>query len=112
MEVFKNLTPEVSGYQRAKRSGGRVAQEVKVTDLLGDDAQPRAGAESCTCGQRIWRRAMSLRSRGALSATAAQTHSATAATAAAAGRDSASATTLVVPGKYFSWLVYSEIKAR
>ncbi len=31
---------------------------------------------------------------------------------AAAGRDSASATTLVVPGKYLSWLVYSEIKAR
>ena len=46
MEVFKNLTPEVSGYQRAKRSGGRVAKEVKVADLLGDDAQPRAGAES------------------------------------------------------------------
>jgi hypothetical protein len=46
VEVFKNLTPEVSGYQRAKRSGGRVAQEVKVADLLGDDAQPRAGAES------------------------------------------------------------------
>ncbi len=41
----------------------------------------------CTCGQRIWRRAMSLRSRGALLATAAQTHSAPAA-AAAAGRDS------------------------
>ncbi len=38
MEVFENLTPEVSGYQRAKRSGGRVAQEVKV--------EPRAGAES------------------------------------------------------------------
>ncbi len=47
---------------------------------------------------------MSLRSRGALSATAAQTHSGP----AAAGRDSASATTLVVPGKYFSWLVYSD----
>jgi hypothetical protein len=42
---------------------------------------------------------------------AAQTHSAPAA-AAVAGRDSASATTLVVPGKYLSWLVYSEIKTR
>ncbi len=70
MEVFENLAPEVSGYQRAKRSGRLVSQEVKVADLLGDDAQPRAVTES------------------------------------------ASATTLVVPGKYLSWLVYSEIKAR
>ena len=46
MEVFENLMPEVSGYQRAKCSGGCVAQEVKVADLLCDDAQPRAGAES------------------------------------------------------------------
>jgi hypothetical protein len=46
VEVFKNLLSEVPGYQRAESSGGRVAQEVKVADLLGDDAQPRAGAES------------------------------------------------------------------
>jgi hypothetical protein len=46
VEVFENLMPEVSGYQRAKCSGGCVAQEVKVADLLCDDAQPRAGAES------------------------------------------------------------------
>ena len=46
MEVFENLMPEVSGYQRAKSSGGCVAQEVKVADLLCDDLQPQAGAES------------------------------------------------------------------
>ncbi len=46
MEVFENLMPEVPGYQRAKSSGGCVAQEVKVADLLCDDAQARAGAES------------------------------------------------------------------
>ncbi len=45
VEVFKYLPPKVSGYQRPKSSGGRVADEVKVADLLGDDAQPRAGAE-------------------------------------------------------------------
>ena len=63
-----------------------------------------------TCRQRIWRRAMSLRSRGDLSAMAAQTRAAPA--AAAARRDSASATTLDIPGRYTSWLVYSEMKAR
>ncbi len=46
MEVFKYLPPTVSGYQRAKSSRGRVADEVKVGDLLGDDAQPRAGMET------------------------------------------------------------------
>ncbi len=42
----KYLSPKVSGYQRAKSSRRRVADEVKVADLLGDDAQPRAGTES------------------------------------------------------------------
>jgi hypothetical protein len=64
----------------------------------------------CTCGQRIWRGATSLRSRGDLSAMAEQTQTVPA--AAAAGRDSASATTLDVPGRNTSWLVYSEMKAR
>jgi hypothetical protein len=32
--------------------------------------------------------------------------------AAAAGRDSVSATTFDVPGKYTSWFVYSEMNAR
>ncbi len=53
---------------------------------------------------------MSLRSSGDLSVMAAQTRAAPA--AAATGRDSASATTLDVPGRYTSWLVYSEMKAR
>ncbi len=46
MEVFEYLPPEVSGYQRAESSCGRDADEVKVADLLGDDAQPRAGTDS------------------------------------------------------------------
>jgi hypothetical protein len=46
VEVFEYLSPKVSGYQRAESSRGLVADEVKVADLLGDDAQPRAGTES------------------------------------------------------------------
>ncbi len=46
MEVFEYLSPKVSGYQWAKSSRGGVADEVKVADLLGDDAQPWAGTES------------------------------------------------------------------
>jgi hypothetical protein len=71
---------------------------------------PGLERRACTCGKRIWLRAMSLRSRGDLSVMAAQTHSTPA--AAAAGRDRASATTIDVPGRYLSWLVYSEMKAR
>jgi hypothetical protein len=71
---------------------------------------PGLERRACTCGQRIWRRAMSLRSRGDLSAMAAQTRAVLA--AAAAGRDSASATKLDVPGRYTSWLLYSEMNAR
>ncbi len=112
MEVFKNLTPEVPGYQRAERSGGGVAQEVEVTDLLGDDAQPRAGAESFYLWAEDLAESHVPEVQGCLVGDGCAAHSALAATAAAAGRDSASATTLVVPGKYFSWLVYSEIKAR
>ncbi len=46
VEVFEYLSPKVSGYQRAKSSRGRVTEEVKVADLLGDDSQPWAGTES------------------------------------------------------------------
>ncbi len=46
MEMFENLFLEVSGYQRVECAGGRVADEVKVADLLCDDAQTQAGAES------------------------------------------------------------------
>jgi hypothetical protein len=53
---------------------------------------------------------MSLRSRGDLSVMTAQTQAVPA--AAATGRDNAFATTLDVPGRYTSWLVYSEMKAR
>jgi hypothetical protein len=46
VEVFKYLSPEVSGHMRAESAGGGVANEVKVVNLLCDDAQARAGAES------------------------------------------------------------------
>ncbi len=50
MEVFKYLSPKVSVYQRAENSGGCVADEVKVANLLSDDVQPRAGTE----GLYLW----------------------------------------------------------
>jgi hypothetical protein len=50
VEVFENLSPKVSGYQRAECAGGRVSDEVKVANLLCDDAQTRAGAE----GLYLW----------------------------------------------------------
>jgi hypothetical protein len=46
VEMFKNLSPKVPGYQRAQCAGGGVANEVKGADLLCDDAQAWAGAES------------------------------------------------------------------
>ncbi len=51
-----------------------------------------------------------MRSRGDLSAMAAQMRVVPA--VAAAWRDSAYATMLDVPGTYTSWLVYSEMNAR
>ncbi len=50
MEGFENLSPKVSGYQRAECASGRVSDEVKVANLLCDDAQTRAGAE----GLYLW----------------------------------------------------------
>jgi hypothetical protein len=50
MKVFENLSPKVSGYQRAECAGGRVSDEVKVASLQCDDAQTRAGAE----GLYLW----------------------------------------------------------
>jgi hypothetical protein len=72
----------------------------------------RPGLEhrASTCGQRIWRRAISFRSRGALSAVAAQTQAVP--VVAAARRESVSATTFDIPGTYTSWFVYSEMNAR
>ncbi len=46
VEMFQNLFPEVSGYQRAECAGGGVTDEFKVADLLCDDEQIWAGAES------------------------------------------------------------------
>jgi hypothetical protein len=92
------------------RCRGSVADEVKVADLLCDDAQPWAGTESLYLGAEDLARAISLRSRGDLSAMAAQTRAVPA--AATARRDSSSATTLDVPGTCTSWLVYTEINAR
>jgi hypothetical protein len=52
----------------------------------------------CTRGQRIWQRAMSLRSKGALSAMAAQAGAAAAGAIPETGWERASAITLDVPG--------------
>ncbi len=38
VEMFENLSPKVSGYQQSESAGGRVSDEVKVPDLLYDDA--------------------------------------------------------------------------
>jgi hypothetical protein len=46
VEVFENLSSKASGYQRAECASGGVTDEVKVADLLCDDAQAWAGAES------------------------------------------------------------------
>ena len=46
VEMFENLSPKVSGYQQSESAGGRVSDEVKVADLLCDDPQTWAGAES------------------------------------------------------------------
>ncbi len=53
---------------------------------------------------------MSFRSRGALSAMAAQTRVVPA--AATGGRDSASAMTFDLSGTYTKWFVYSDMNAR
>jgi hypothetical protein len=63
--------------------------------------RPGLERRACTCGLRSWRRAISFRSRGDLSALAAQTRTVP-----------AFATTLDVPGTYTSWVVYSEMNAR
>ena len=55
---------------------------------------------------------MSRRSKGALSAMAAQLRTAAAVAELERGRDSAFATTLDIPNTYTSWVVYSEMKAR
>jgi hypothetical protein len=39
VEVFKYLSPKVYGHQQAECGGGGVANEVKVADLLRNDAQ-------------------------------------------------------------------------
>jgi hypothetical protein len=46
VEVFENLALKVSRYQWAECAGGGVTDEVKVADLLCDDAQAWSGAES------------------------------------------------------------------
>ncbi len=46
VEVFEYLLSKVSGHQQAECTGGGVADEVEVGDLLHDDAQAWAGEES------------------------------------------------------------------
>jgi hypothetical protein len=46
VEVFEYLSPKVLGHQWAERTGEGVADEVKVANLLRDDVQAWAGAES------------------------------------------------------------------
>ncbi len=72
VEMFENLSPKVPGHQRAECAGGRVADEVKVADLLCDDAQSRAG----TGGLYLWAEDPTeghILEMGALLAMAAQT---------------------------------------
>jgi hypothetical protein len=60
MEVFENLSPKVSGYQWAECAGGGVADEVKVVvTFCVMMRRPGLEQRACTCGQRIWRRAIS-----------------------------------------------------
>jgi hypothetical protein len=46
VKMFKNLSPQVPGDQRAEGAGGGGAYEVKVANFLCDDAQTWAGTES------------------------------------------------------------------
>jgi hypothetical protein len=46
VEVCKYLSPEVSGHQWVECAVGGVTDEVKVADLLRNDAQAWVGAES------------------------------------------------------------------
>ena len=50
VQVVEHLPAEISGDQGPKRPRGGVAEEVKVTNLLRDDAQLRAGVE----GLHLW----------------------------------------------------------
>jgi hypothetical protein len=43
--VVEYLPAEIPGHQRAELTGGSVAYEVKVADLLCDDLKAWAGAE-------------------------------------------------------------------
>jgi hypothetical protein len=46
VEAFEYLSPKVSGYQHAESASGGVANNVKVANLLCNDAQAWAGMES------------------------------------------------------------------
>jgi hypothetical protein len=73
VEVFEYLSPKVSGHQRAECTGGGVAVEVDVATFCVMMRRPGLERRVCTFRQRIRQRAMSFRSRGALSLMAAQT---------------------------------------
>jgi hypothetical protein len=110
MEMFENLSPKVPGHQRAEGAMDESPMRSRSPTFCVMMHSPGLEQRACTWGQRIWRRDISLRSRGDLSAMAAQTRAVPA--AATARRESSSATTLDVPGTYTSWLVYSEMNAR
>jgi hypothetical protein len=74
VEIFENLSPKVPGLSMRSRS----------PTFFVIMHSPGLEWRACTCGQRIWRSAMSLRSRGNLSVMAAQTRRVPAVAAAGA----------------------------
>jgi hypothetical protein len=110
VEVFENLSLGVPGTSGRKMLMEESPMRSRSPTFCVMMRRPGLELRACTCGQRIWRKAISFKSRGDLSAMAAQTRMVPA--TAAARQDSASATTFDVPGTYTSWLVYSEMNAR
>jgi hypothetical protein len=96
VEMFKNLSPKVSGYQRLECAGGRVTDEVKVVDLVCDDAQTLAGAESLYLWAKNLAEGHIIQGRSVGDGFADLGGPAE----AAAGRDSMSAKTFDIPDTY------------
>jgi hypothetical protein len=104
---FRRCNTGVSGHQRQKMPVEESPMRSRSPTFCVTMRRPGLERRACTCGQRIWQRDISFRSRGALSAMAAQTWAVLA--AAVAGRDSGSATTFHAHGTYISWFVRPEV---